>query len=99
MKHRLPIFAIMAVSSQLALADAANDPVFEPAGDANDSKQLVQAEMATELDQDWGESTSHPELADISADIEQELQDKLDNSLQFDLPPRTPTDPEFAGTH
>ncbi|MFK7730155.1 MAG: hypothetical protein AB8B48_00910, partial [Pseudomonadales bacterium] len=85
----------MAVTSQLAVADAANDPTFES---VSVSAQNTNAQMSEELDQGWGEAIRHPDLADYSSDIEQELQDKLDNSLQFDMPPRNPTDPEFAGT-
>lgn len=100
MKHKLPMFAIMAVTSQLALADAANDPHFETA--AKDDNRLGNSVPAN-LDPDWSEAGSHPELSDLSIGIEQELQDKLDgkmdDSLQFDLPPRNPSDPEFAGTH
>lgn len=96
MKHKLPMFAIMVVTSQLALAEAANDPHFEAGSTAIDSGA---PDVTVNLDQDWGDAVPHPELSDLSSNIEQELQEKLDNNLQFDMPPRNPSDPEFAGTH
>lgn len=89
MKSKLPIFAILVVSSQLALADAANDPVFDAASAPVDGS-----------DQAMGESTD-PQLPQlpIGFDLAESLQSKLDEQMQFDQEQRDPSGPEFAGTN
>lgn len=91
MKHKLPVFAIMLVSSKLTLAEAANDPLFDPSGTRG-------ADVVPALEADWGDPVVHPDLADTTAVVSDDLQDKLDGGLYFEMVPRDPDDPEFAGT-
>lgn len=103
MKHKLPVFAILVVSSQLALAEAANDPVFTAQGPVAEHMQPNVSDDVSALDaeqeQGWGDAITHPDLSSMTPDVAGDLQEKLDATMHFDLVPRDPSDPEFAGTH
>jgi hypothetical protein len=96
MKHKLPIFAIMVVSSQLTLAEAANDPVFS--ADTTRGADVIATSTQDMLDAGWDEASVHPDIADVGDDVSDDLAQKLDASLKFEMVPRDSSDPEFAGS-
>lgn len=92
MNTKLPIFAIMAVSSQLALADAANDP------------QRYDAQVETEVHEttnmlETDSATTDSRLPPLNLDMASSLQSKIDSQLDFELAPKRDTDQELASTH
>ncbi len=92
MKNKLPIFAIMAVSSQFALAEAANDPQINEATPA--AEQTATIETSENAD-----ATTTSELPPLNMDMATSLQSKIDSQLDFVLAPKRDADQELASTH
>jgi hypothetical protein len=88
MKKKLPIFAIMAVSSQLAMAEAANDPDFRDSVSALDSGSSSTEEHVVER-----------ELPPLNVEVRVELQSTLEAQMNFESKPSRNTDNEMASTH
>lgn len=93
MKSKLPIFAIIAVSSQLTLAEAANDAQFEAT-----TKVTEERTAATEVVEPA--EAADKELPPIANDIGSSLQTLLEAKLAIDSEiSKSSSEPEFASTH
>jgi hypothetical protein len=100
MKNKLPIIAILAVSSQLALAEAANDPDIHGAAAANELAPMagaatVGAEQAVQA----ATAVTTSKLPPLNIEVGASLQSKLDAQMDFQLVPHSSHEQEVASVH
>jgi hypothetical protein len=100
MKNKLPIIAILAISSQLALAEAANDPDIQGAAAANETVPVAGAATAdTEEAVQTDTSVSTSKLPPLTIEVGASLQFKLDAQMEFQLGPQPNHEQEIASVH
>ena len=98
MKNKLPIIAILAVSSQFALAEAANDPDIHGAAAANETVPVAATAGSEEAVQtDTSVTTS--KLPPLTIEVGASLQFKLDAQMEFQLVPQPNHEQEIASVH
>lgn len=100
MKNKLPIIAILAVSSQFALADAANDPDINGTVAANDAAPITGAATSSATDAAQGDTAATTtKLPPMKVEVGSSLQSKLDARMEFQLGPQSGREQEVASVN
>ena len=99
MKSKLPIIAILAVSSQLALAEAANDPDTHGAAAKELSAVAGAATVGAEHAAQTAPAITTSKLPPLNIEVGTSLQSKLDAQMEFQLVPHSRHEQEVASAH